>query len=205
MELKDAFAAGIPPEKLFLDLIPQLHRVRLEQFRQFCDCTLVVSFRFTDTDRRFTLELGRNGASVEAGELVDFPVVTVEGLEAHWEAVKRHVLALFEEADRRADEYVGRVRITQAILDQFERFDGVIELTFTDTGDGFDHVIRVILNDYEASDDAPLLRLSVSLAQVHDLVSGRVQPAELGRRLRVGGDRRLALDLGGFLLKHTGH
>ncbi|MFU8805687.1 MAG: hypothetical protein ACNA8W_17875 [Bradymonadaceae bacterium] len=202
MQLSDAFAPDLSPDDVFLDRIPRLHEERRVQFRQFVDCPLIFSFRFTDTDRSYTVELDEDEARSEKGEMIDFPLATVEGRQADWEAVKFHLLELLEEADRRADEYVERVGINAKMIEQFERFDGVIDITFR--GARLDHPIamRVILNDYEPVDDARSFAVDIPIELLFSVVRGEVPPSEAAKSLRIKGEMGFALELGGFFLKH---
>lgn len=206
MKAEEAFAAGISPEEFFRQVIPQLHASRLERFGQFSSARILFSVLFTDTQKRYSCELGRSKARVRAGEMVDFPVVSLEGQEKHWEVVKSHLRVLLDEAERRADEYVGQVHLTQAILDEFERFDGVIEIRLTGMKPGADGVsaldFRVVLNDYEADNNARRLSLELPYGALEEVIGGGRSAAEVARGLTLRGDKMLAVELGGFFLKH---
>ncbi len=206
MNAGEAFAAGISPEEFFLEVIPLLHESRLAQFVQFSSANLIFSVLFTDTKMRYTCELGTKKARCRAGELVDFPVVSIEGLEKNWELVKSHLRVLLDEADQRADAYVGHVNLTQAILDEFERFDGVIDIRLTGGLGGSADVsaldFRIVLNDYEVNKVARKLSLEMPLASLEDVIVGKKTASEVAKSLVLGGDKMLGLNLGGFFLKH---
>lgn len=207
MNAEEAFAAGISPEEFFLEVIPRLHESRLERFVQFSSAKLILSVFFSDTQKRYSCELGSKKARSRAGELVDFPVLSLEGQEKDWEVVKSHLRVLLDEADRRADAYVGHVHLTQAILDEFERFDGVIEIRLTgglSGGGSVDSALdfRVVLNDYEAGKGARTLSLEMPLASLEDVIVGRKTAAEVAKGLVLRGDKMFGVNLGGFFLKH---
>ena len=206
MNAEEAFAAGISPEEFFLKVIPRLHESRLERFVEFSSASLIFSVLFTDTKKRYSCELGTKKARCSAGELVDFPVLSIEGKEKDWEEVKSHLRVLMSEADRRADAYVGHVHLTQAILDEFERFDGVIEIRLTGGLGGSSSAssmdFRVVLNDYEAVKGARTLSLEMPMASLEDVIMGNKTAAEVARGLVLRGDKLLGMNLEGFFLKH---
>lgn len=202
MQLRDVFAPGLTTREVFLERLPRLHRARLVQFRQFVTAPLIFCFRFTDTGQCHTLKLDGNQAIAEDGEMIDFPLATIEGKESDWERFKTRFLELAEEADRRADEYVERVAITPSMVKHFERFDGTIKVKLT--GGGLDKPIalRIVLNDYEAADEGRIFSVELPVEVAFAVVRGELAPSAAARELKVQGDMGFAMDLGGFFLKH---
>ncbi|MBA2663474.1 MAG: hypothetical protein H0U74_14395 [Bradymonadaceae bacterium] len=201
MLLEEAFAPGVSPDEFFMQMVPRLHQDRITQFRQFCGAAIIFSVVFTDTKTRYSCELGQAKAKVIKGELVDFPAVTIEGLQKNWDAVKSHLLALLEEADRQADAYSGKFRLTSRIVEEFSRFDGVIDVTITDAGNPATLALRFVLNDYAAVDDAPRFGIELPLSVIEDVVRAKRAPGEAAGGLKLSGDKGFAVKLGGFLLK----
>lgn len=202
MQLGDVFAPGLTTDEVFLKRLPRLHRARLSQFRQFVAAPLIFCFRFTDTDRCYTIKLDGNAALAEDGEMIDFPLATIEGKESDWERFKARFLELAEEADRRADDYVERVSITSSMVKAFERFDGTIKVKLT--GGGLDKPIalRVVLNDYEAAEGGRVFSVELPVEVAFSVVRGELAPSAAAKELKVQGDMGFAMDLGGYFLKH---
>jgi|GEM_PF-2438146 len=207
MKIEDALEPGISTDTFFMECVPELFKARQQIFQQSSDTDVIVSVYFKDTDARYTCEFRADGCAVERDEMVDFPVATIVGEEADWEDFKRHMLAILLPLEQRANDYRERAastmsRLTPEFLAKLERFDGVFECKIS--AEDLDEPIEIalILNDYDAPDGAPRLRIGASFETGEALANGELFPTDLPDRVRVGGDLSLGLEVGGLLLKY---
>lgn len=199
MDIADALAPGVSPEEFFTEKLPALHAGQLDLFNQAFDTALIVCVRLTDTDEVYTVEFHSEGSRVEADEMIDFPVVTIEGLASHWEKAKAVFRELATTAKGRAQRDKPPRKIDREMLDDFERFDGVIDL---DVHSGGEHIpTRIILNDYVAPAGARRLEVSVDEEVARGFLKGELSPSEAEAKLKVRGDLGLGVDLVGFTLE----
>lgn len=202
MDIADAFADDVSPETFFLERLPTLHEDRLELFGRYSETTLRFCFHLTDVDRRFCLELTPDGARAIEGEFIEFPTVTLEGTEANWPLVREHARRLFEKGKDALLERPPPRRIDRDFVDDFERFDGVIdvELTFEERDEPVQ--MRVILNDYQPVPDCRQLEIGLSIDLLDAILDRRVEPDEARDALSLSGDVGLAFDLSGMMMDH---
>lgn len=202
MKLDDALAPGVSPETFFLEYVPELFEARRDLFAEASTTAIIVSVHLTDTDERFTYEFRADGCTVEADEMIDFPVVTIAGSSEHWEQMKRHVLRVAKPLEARAHHTKPPHKLTRDFLDELERFDGEFQVKLT--ADDLDEAIPIslILNDYDVPGGAPKLRIQVSFETGEQLARDEIALADLDSRVRVGGDMGLGLEVGGLILKH---
>jgi hypothetical protein len=202
MELRDALAPEVTLETFVLEHVPTLFEARRELFAAAYDTSIIISVHLSDTDERYTAHFRRDGCTVERGEMIDFPVVTLVGSSQYWDSVKRHVLKIAEPLERRAKNAKMRSKVTRKFLDELERFDG--EFVFDIEADDLDTPVpfRLILNDYEAPGGAPALKIRASFEVGEQLARGEINPKDLEGLVRIRGDMSLGLEVGGLLLKH---
>jgi hypothetical protein len=202
MELEDALAPEVGLDTFFLEHVPALFEARRELFAAAFDTEVIVSVHLSDSGARYTGEFRADGCAVEAGEMIDFPVVTLVGSSEYWESVKRHVLEIAKPLERRAEKTRPPSKVTRKFLDELERFDG--EFVFDIEADDLDEAIpfRLILNDYDAPEGAPALEIRASFEIGEQLARGEIRPGDLEGLVRVRGDMSLGLEVGGLLLKH---
>ncbi len=202
MKLDDALAPGVAPDTFFLDYVPELFEARRELFAKASEVALIVSVHLTDTDQRYTYEFRPDGCTVEADEMIDFPVATITGPSTQWEDLKRHVLTVARPLEERAHEHTPPNKVTRDFLDALERFDGIFKIKLT--ADDLDEPIAlsIILNDYDAPSGAPELRITAAFETGEQLARDEVHLSDLDSHVRVGGDMSLGLEVGGLILKH---
>ena len=203
MELEQAFAPSVTIAEFFEEVVPALHRERLDDFRQFTDVALIVCLKLLDTGDVFSVELGLDGCTVEDDEMVDFPIVTIKGWDKYWQEVKRHSLELLQELDRRQEELADSFRVTPAFLDDFGKLDAVIDVTITETEDHPEITFSLVLNDYEPYEDASRFSVEIPLSRLRAVARGEADVVEAARALDIGGDYRFAAYLGGLFLTHA--
>ncbi|MFB6351928.1 MAG: hypothetical protein ABEN55_11480 [Bradymonadaceae bacterium] len=202
MDIADAFAGEPSPETFFLERLPDLHEDRLELFGSYSETTLRFSIYMTDIDRRFCLELSPDGARAIEGEFIEFPTVTLEGTEENWPLVRDHARRLFEKGRRALNERPPASRVDREFTDDFERFDGVIdvELVFEERDEPVS--MRLILNDYQPVPDARQIEVGLSVELLDEVLEGRIDPDEARESVTLSGDVGLAFDLSGLLMEH---
>lgn len=198
MKWSEVFDPELEPGEVICTQIPAIHQARLEQFRQFCSTSLLFSFYFADVDERYTLLLGLDGSHGESGEMIDFPQATARGKASDWQRAMELTSRLVEPADEQIERYQGRVELTSAIKDGFERFDGVLEIEITELPDGPPLIFEVILNDYTDPPRAPRASLTVTWSLLDDLAHARIDPVAAAKKITLRGAMGLAIDLGGF-------
>lgn len=192
---------SLSPEEVILERLVELHQARREDFASFVSTELIVSLEFADIGERFTLALGPDQARAVRGDMIDFPQASLRGQAAEWKRSIALLGRLVHPADERIDHYQGRVEIDRGIRDDFERFDGVLEVEIVDLPDGGDPItFEVILNDYDEPPRARRARISIQWSVLEDLANGRVTPVEAARRATLRGAVGLALELGGFCM-----
>ncbi len=198
MKWSEVFDPDLEPGEVICAQIPAIHQARLEQFRQFSSTSLLFSIYFSDTDERYTLLLGLEESHGESGEMIDFPQATARGKASDWQRAMELTSRLVEPADEQIERYEGRVELTSAIKDGFERFDGVLEIEITELPDGPPLIFEVILNDYTDPPRAPRASLTVTWSLLDDLAHGRIDPVAAAKKVTLRGAMGLAIDLGGF-------
>lgn len=206
MEPHDEFFADDVTVETFLEEhLPVLHRERLERFGYMTRVPIIVSFVLEDTDDRFTIRLDQSGVKVERGEMIDFPLVTIVTRRSYWQEGKEHFRQLLALMDANPDLASGRYKdraLTQEVVDEFERFEGTIEVRLRGMKDR-EMRFEVILNDYEQSNPrAPRFAVSVPIERVYQLARNEISPAAVARDLQIEGQMKLPLALAGFATRH---
>jgi hypothetical protein len=202
MEIADAFAGDVSPETFFLERLPELHEDRLELFEQYTETPVRFCIHLTDVDRRFSIELSDDGCRAIEGEFIDFPVVTLQGKRSDWEVVRDHAETLFEKGRRALSERPPSDRITRDFLDDFERYDGKVDVEL-DVAAGREPVeMRLVLNDYEPVPDAPELRVELSVDLIARVLDGEIEPDEARESVGISKDVGFAFEMSGLLLNH---
>ncbi len=203
--LRQALSAGVGPRAFFMKWAAKVHAARSADFARLSEIPLCFSLMFTDVDERYTVVLRQGGKlEVEDDESDDFPMATVEGLEADWELVTSHILRLAEVLEGRRAELERKItkKMTEKIRAELEKMDGVIEVEIVDGARTVRW--RVILNHYEAQRGAPSFKVKVPLSMIEDVVHGRQEPAAAVKAASVTGDTKFALGLAGFFSRHFG-
>lgn len=206
-EIAEHFAEGVTVREFLLERVPALHARRLERFNRFVKVPLIFSVYLEDTSERFTIKLDARGAETEDDEMIDFPQVTCVALASNWEESRRHMSALYAILDERDDlrEPADAAKVlTQAVLDEFERFDGAIAITLTGTEKPGGMTMTLALNDYLADDGAPRFEVSLPMDLVYQVARGELSPEQAGKTIQLRGKKSLALDLAGWANKHFG-
>jgi hypothetical protein len=197
--LSQALGDGVSVREFFMSWGAKVHAHYKGDFDRISEVPMSFALRFTDLDELYTVTLGPDGDyEVEDDEADDFPIATVEGLGADWALVKARAKRLSASLEARRAELERTItkRMTKKILAELERFDGVIEAKVGAV------TWRVILNHYEASEDAPSFRIEISEQLFDQVASGEVEPSELMKRAKISGDKKFALNLAGFFTKH---
>lgn len=200
-----ALAPGVSVRDFFMKHVEQIHAARLADFNRVSAAPVVLSVYLTDTDARYTVALRHDGCEVEDDELDDYPVVTLIGKESDWERTKTEVLKMARALEARRGELEARVKApvwTEAARAEFERFDGLIRVTVTDTG-GAPVSLELVLNDY-AHSRGQALEVTLPLSLLGGISGGQISPDAAGGQLRLGGHRAMAAVLAGFWSKRLG-
>jgi len=202
MDIADAFEGDVSPETFFLERLPELHGSRLELFDQYSETTLRFCIHLTDVDRRFCIELSGDGCRAIEGEFIEFPVATLQGKRSDWEAVRDRAETLFEKGRQALHERPPSNKITREFLDDFERYDGVVDVELG-LEPGRDPVeMRLIFNDYDAVPGAPELGVDLSADLIERVLDGEIEPDEARESVGVSKDVGFAFELSGLLLNH---
>lgn len=202
MDTADAFASDVTMAEFLLEKLPRLHDERLDVFELYSDATLRFSVYLKDVDRRFSVELSAEGSRAIEGEFIDFPIVTLQGEESNWEFIRDHARRLFEKGEKGLRKHPPPDRISQAFLDEFERFDGTltVRLVLEDRDEPVE--MRLILNDYEPYPGARSIDIRIPMRVAQGVMEGRVDPSDARDGIDVSGDMSLGLDLSGLILEH---
>lgn len=202
MEIADAFEGDVAPETFFLERLPELHEERLELFEKYSEATLRFCIHLTDVDRRFSVELSGDGCRAIEGEFIEFPVVTLQGKRSDWEVVRDRAETLFEKGRRALHERPPSDRITREFLDDFERYDGVVDVEL-EIEDGREPVeMRLVLNDYDPVPGASELRVELSVELMAQLLDGDIAPDQARESVGISKDVGFAFELSGLILNH---
>lgn len=198
MDFSEAFADDVTLEQFFEEILPRLHNDRIETFRELSEIPVIVSVYLRDTKQRWTVELRRDGLTVEADEMVDFPMVTIEGDSRYWDEVKRHARTILRAVDARRDEVREQLQLTPELFADFERFDTVIDVEITETEDNPSIALRLVLNNYEPVDGARSFCVALPLPTLLELARGEKDPKQVAKGLSIRGDAKAAVSLGGL-------
>lgn len=174
---------------------------RREELDSYLECPVIICTRMMDTDRLWTSKVSTKRLVIEDEEMVDFPVITVEGREENWPLVREATAEILDLLDARREEYKGKGRWTQKIQEAFEAFDGTISVTLTDPSLSRPIGVRIILNNYEDS-GYKTFHVTVPLSTLYGVARGEIALETAAKGLKIGGDMSLALDLGGFFATH---
>lgn len=202
MEIAEAFRGDVSPETFFLERLPALHDHHLELFARYSEATLRFCIHLTDVQRRFSVELGPEGSRAIEGEFIDFPVLTLEGRRADWGLVREVAAGLFEKGACALRERPPDNRITREFLDDFEHYDGNLEVLV-----GFEQrtspvEMRLVLNDYAPVRDAPELQVELSVELLTAVLEGRIEAEEAREAVELSKNVGFAFELSGLLLNH---
>lgn len=197
----DALAPGVTLEEFFMEHLERIHEVQRGEFHKVSAEPLVMSFDFQDSGERYTFALSSEGCEVEDDELVDFPVATLIGTAAHWEAIKPDLLELARAAEAASESHESRYEgraITRDHLDEFERFQGTIIIEVTGGSAGEPVTFELALNDYVKNDDADFIKVVIDYGVALDLARGELQPRDAQGKVKLSGKTSFGLELAGF-------
>lgn len=202
MDFAEAFGSDVTPRDFFVEKLPALHESRRDQFALYCETTLRISVKLEDLGEQYTVELMPDGARAREGDMIDFPVVTIEGTSEHWETVKEHAREIFEHLEGLLEKKPPRNKITRDFLDDLERYDAVVnvELDSEDFDDLFQ--ARLILNDYEPPPGAREVTVRGSADLMWQVLEGEKSASEASNALELSDDLGLAFNLGGLIMNH---
>jgi len=202
MDIADAFAGNVSPETFFLERLPELHESRPELFERYAETTLRFSIYLTDVDRRFCIEFNPDGARAIEGEFIEFPTVTLEGTEANWPLVRDHARRLFEKGRDALMERPPSDRVDREFLEEFQRYDAVVDVEMAFEARDEPVEMRLILNDYQPVPDCRHIEVGFSMGLLDAVLDGRVDPEEAREKVTLSGEVGLAFDLSGLALEH---
>ena len=202
MLIREALAPDVSVRDFFTQWVPRLFEERRADFARVSSVDLIVCFKFQDTGEVYSLELTKNGVTVEEDEMVDFPVATVLGWAKYWDLVKEHGLPLAEHLEARRDEVRDSVRLTTALHEDWEKFDLVLDVAILGDDGAAAVEFSVVLNDYDPPDGARRFGFSVDLGTLEDVAAGRRDPVDVAKTLKIRGDYGAAATFGGMILSH---
>ena len=201
MESHDEFfAEDVTVETFLEEHLPVLHRERLERFGHMTRVPIILSFLLEDTGDRFTVRLDSQGVEVERGEMIDFPLATIVTQRSYWQEGKDHfrrLLALMDAYPALAGGRYRELALTKAVVEEFERFEGLIEVQLRGMKDK-EMRFGVVLNDYETDPAAPRFVVSVSIERVYQLARNEITPSDVARDLQIEGQMKLPPGAGRF-------
>lgn len=203
MDVQNALADDVTIHEFFTEWVPTLFEERREDFAASSDVDLILCFKFQDSGEVYSLELARDGVAVEDDEMIDFPFVTVLGWAKFWDVVKEKSRPLAEALEERRDEVRDSFRLSQAFYDDWEKFDVVIDVEITNEGAAEPVTFSIVLNDYDIPDGARRFGFSIPLSTLDDVATGRQDPVDAARALKITGDYRAAATLGGMIMSHS--
>lgn len=192
---------GIDVPTFFKKTAKAVFDERHEDLKTYLECPVIVCTRMLDTDRLWTVKVSPKKLVIEGEEMVDFPVITVEGREENWPLVREATADILDLLDARRDEFKGKGRWTREIQEAFEAFDGTISVTLTDPSLPRAIPIRIILNNYEDS-GYKSFHVTVPLTTLYGVARGEIAIDAAAKGLKIGGDMSLAVDLAGFFATH---
>lgn len=200
--IRAAFEEGVTPHEFFTEHFKKIHNARLEEFSKLSECPIIASFLFEDTGTRFTFELSGTGYTVEEGDMIDFPIITIVGNEADWKATREDLLeaalALYASEERLQSKY-GRKPMTQDFKDAFEPMLGTVNVEVT--GGKAPLEFKIYLNDYDDAGTGNEFNLKLDKELVLQVARGEVDPRDAQGKFKVYGKMSFALELAGFLQK----
>lgn len=203
MDLDSAFGPDVSPNEFFENVVGELYDAYKADVEDASQIDVIISVFLEDIGERWTVHHDRMAESltVENDEMIDFPLISLFGQAHHWDRVKTGVLPLAKSLEARREELRGKYALTEAFRDDFERLDGVVELAFS-SGSDEPMTLSIVLNNYEADDWFPRIRVELPYELLEDVVRGKREPGEAIRGLNFSGDRGFALELGGLLATH---
>ena len=184
-------------------VVPEIHKERRHEYNDYIHgVDMVIAIRLTDVDEFWTVRFNGHEIEIEDDELIDFPIVTVEGTQTQWESMREDVIELLLLIDAQKDRLKKGRKFDVTFRETLERYDGVIDLTITGKSSSDTLKFRLILNNYEADRGFRKFEVSVPRTVLFDVVEGRVPVDSAAKGLSIRGDVGLAVDLGGAIMKH---
>lgn len=192
---------GISIRDMMAKAVPKIYAERASDLTDYLDgVDIIVCLRLTDVGDVWTVRFNADEIEVENGELIDFPILTVEGTASQWEAMRADVVTLLETINSRQPTLKTKRKFDARFRAALEKLDGTIDLTIvTDAGE---LSFRLILNNYEAEAKFRNFKVAVSRDTIFDLVEGRITLESAASALKIKGDVGLAMDLGRLVVKH---
>jgi len=192
------------PEAFFERDVPDIHGELRPYFSALSDVPVRFHIDFRALDAAYTVELRSDGCRVEAGTMIDFPVVSLRTDVTEWKVIRRHTFELLEIGRELFEERVELEQVSTldgGVLQRFESFDGIIDLALS-----FPELDRpleseLVLNDYEPFGEPGRFELKLDVEALYRVARGEASPAEVVKGGQLRGDLSLAFNLGGFLLQ----
>ncbi len=203
MDIVEALGDDVTLREFFMECVPELFEARREEFSRLFEFDVILCFKFQDSGEIYSIALRPDGAEVEDDEMIDFPLITLQGWAKFWDVVKREARPLARDLEERRHEVDDAPTLTQAFFDDWEKFDVVIDVEITGDDDAEPVQFSLILNDYEAPDRARKFGFTVELQTLAEVASGKRDPVEAAKGLKIRGDVGIAATLGGMILSHT--
>lgn len=202
-DYKKLFPAGITVEKVFTSVVPTIHEEQRGEFADYIDgLDIVVAVRLTDARKLWTVRFNADEIEIEDDELVDFPILTIEGTQKQWPSLMPHLVTVLTTLDARRQELKPKKRFDSKLRSALERIDGVIDVCITGDDPTDNLRFRLILNNYEEHTSFRRFSITIPRSIVFDVVEGRTPIESAARGLTVQGDVGLAVDIGGTILEH---
>ena len=202
-DYKKLLPAGITVDKVFTDVIPVIHEEQRAEFGDYiAGVDIVIAVRLTDARKMWTVRFNAEEIEIEDDELVDFPIMTVEGTQKQWPALLPYLADILSTLESRRSELKPSKRFDSKLRSALERIDGVIDICITGDDPTDNLRFRAILNNYEEHGSFRRFSITIPRSVVFDVAEGRTPIESAARGLSVQGDVGLAVDLGGTLLEH---
>lgn len=203
IDYKKLLPAGITVEKVFADVLPAVHDEQRDEYADYVEgMDIVIAVRLTDARKLWTVRFNADEIEIEDDELVDFPIVTIEGTQKQWPNLLPYLVEILTTLESRRKELKPKKRFDATLQAALERFDGVIDLCVTGDDPTDNLRFRLILNNYAEHTSFRRFSITIPRSVVFDVVEGRTPIESAARGLSVQGDVGLAVDLGGTILEH---
>lgn len=202
-DYKKLFPVGITVDKVFTDVLPIIHEEQRGEFADYISgVDIVIAVRLTDARKMWTARFNADEIEIEDDELVDFPILTVEGTQKQWPALLPYLTDLLSTLESRRKELKPKKRFDSKLRAALERIDGIVDICITGDDPTDNLRFRLILNNYAEHDSFRRFSITIPRSVVFDVAEGRTPIEAAARGLSVQGDVGLAVDLGGTILEH---
>ncbi len=201
MDFSEIFGADVDVRRFFFEMLPQIYEERGSDFSAFSQEPIIFSVYLKDSQERFSAELHADGVSVEDDEMIDFPLVSICGYKKYWDTVKRHSVTIAEEFDEKRENFKGQFVVTREFLDDFERIDASIDVVIFNEDEAVE--MTLVLNNYDDDEHHRRFAVELPLELVEAVASTETDIVDAAKSLKIQGDMKLAMELGGLFLKYA--